>query len=127
MLRRYWTSPNACFGPSEFIFARPFGPSALTVILTVQATHLLSPVPEARLRQPIERTVFFAKIIKIRSHVHRGARCTLDEIVRHELAAMPVKTVAQPGAQRLKFALADFARDLWVRLDRGRIKLSHRI
>src|SRR5262249_1987840 len=48
MLRRYWTSPNACFGPSEFIFARPLGPSALTIILTVQATHLLSPVPKER-------------------------------------------------------------------------------
>ena len=42
---KHWTSPNACFGPSEFIFARPLGPSALTIMLTDRATHLLSPVP----------------------------------------------------------------------------------
>ena len=45
-------------------------------------------------RQPIKRTVFFAKIIKIRPHVHHRAGCALDEIVRHELAAVPVKIVA---------------------------------
>src|SRR5215472_12169384 len=116
MLRRYWTSPNACFGP--------LGPSALTIILTVQATQLLSPVPgHAYGRKPIERTVFFAKIIKIRSHVHRCARCTLDKIVRHELAAMPIKAVAQPGTQCPEFPGGDFMRDFWARFDRGGIKL----
>jgi len=44
--------------------------------------------------QAIKRTVFFAKIIKIWSHVHHRAGCALYEIVRHELAAVPVKIVA---------------------------------
>ena len=44
--------------------------------------------------QPIKRAIFFAKIIKIRPHVHRRTGCALDEIVRHELAAVPVKIVA---------------------------------
>jgi hypothetical protein len=45
-------------------------------------------------RQPIKRTVFFAEIIKIRPHVHRRAGRALDEIVRNELAAVPLKIVA---------------------------------
>jgi hypothetical protein len=44
--------------------------------------------------QPIKGTVFFAKIIKIWPHIHRRAGCALDEIVRHELAAVPVKVIA---------------------------------
>src|SRR6516225_5564110 len=34
MVRRYWAKPNACFGSSECIFARPLGPSDFTIIPT---------------------------------------------------------------------------------------------
>jgi hypothetical protein len=47
--------------------------------------------------QPIERAVFFSKIVKIRSYSHRLTSCALDEIVGHELAAVPVKIVMQPA------------------------------
>jgi hypothetical protein len=74
-------------------------------------------------RRVRERAVLFAKIVKIRPHIHRRTGCTLDEIVRHELAAVPVKVVAQPGVQRAEFAAGDFTRDFGMRLERGRIKL----
>ena len=34
VVRKYWTSPSACFGSSECIFAGPLGPFAFTIILT---------------------------------------------------------------------------------------------
>ncbi len=34
MVRKYWTSPSACFESSECIFAGPLGPIALTIIFT---------------------------------------------------------------------------------------------
>jgi hypothetical protein len=34
IIRGYWTSPNAWFGSSECIFARPLEPSAFTIMLT---------------------------------------------------------------------------------------------
>ena len=73
--------------------------------------------------QPIKRAVFFAKIVKIRPYSHRLTSCALDQIVRHELAAVPVKIVTQPGMQRAEFAAGDFLRDVGMRLERGRIEL----
>ena len=46
-----------------------------------------------------------------------------DEMVRHELTAVPVNIVAQPGVQCLEFATGDFAGDVGMRLQRRRIKL----
>jgi hypothetical protein len=60
--------------------------------------HRLS--PRFIRKQPTKRTVFLAKIVEIRLRVHFGAGCALNEIVWLELAAVPVKIVAQPGAQR---------------------------
>ena len=56
--------------------------------------------------QPIKRAVFFAKIAKIRPYSHRLTSCALDQIVGHELAAVPVKIVMQPGMQGAEFPLA---------------------
>ena len=53
--------------------------------------------------QPIKRAVFFAKIAKIRPYSHPLTSCALDQIVGHELAAVPVKIVMQPGMQGAEF------------------------
>ena len=73
--------------------------------------------------QPIKRAVFFAKIAKIRPYSHRLTSCALDQIVGHELAAVPVKIVMQPGMQGAEFTASDFLRDVGMRLERLRIEL----
>ena len=64
------------------------------------------------------------KIIEVWPHTHGSIGCALDEIVGNELAAVPVKIVAQPGMQGAEFAAGDFVRDVGMRLERGRIELS---
>jgi hypothetical protein len=63
------------------------------------------------------------KIVKIRFHTDRRACCALDESVRNDLAAVLIKIVAQPTVQRPEFTAGDFARDVGMRLERGRVKL----
>ena len=74
-----------------------------------------------------ERAVLLVKIVEIRPHIHGLISCAPDEIVGHELAAVPVKIVAQPGMQRAEFAAGNFVRDVGMRLERGRIELPDKI
>ena len=73
--------------------------------------------------QPIKRAVFFSKIVKIRPYSHRLTSCALDQIVGHELAAVPVKIVMQPGMQGAEFTASDFLRDVGMPLERRGIEL----
>ena len=68
-----------------------------------------------------ERAVLLVKIVEIRPHIHGLISCAPDEIVGHELAAVPVKIVMQPGMQGAEFTASDFLRDVGMPLERRRI------
>ena len=99
--------------------------------MTVAAAYVERPWPtlvaafelSKRFRQPIKRRILFTKITKIRCHVHRRICHALDEVVRGEFTSVLVNIIAQPGMQRAEFATGDFAWDIGMRLQRGRIKL----
>ena len=76
-----------------------------------------------RSRQPIKRRILFTKVTEIGRHTHRRIGHALDEVVRDEFTSVLVNIIAQPGMQRAEFATGDFAWDIGMRLQRGRIKL----
>lgn len=103
------SDPKSAVGPSlQFAAAQQFGRFRSGADIQRAAIRSLVAVvcggknmPAAR--RVRERAVLFAKIVKIRPHIHRRTGCPLDEIVRHELAAVPVKIVMQPGMQGAEF------------------------
>src|SRR5438874_13350974 len=77
----------------------------------------------ADLRQPVELPVLGAQIGDVGRNPHGSAGGALHQLVRRELAPMPVEVLAQPCVQRGKLAPRHLRRDLRVRAERGGMKL----
>jgi hypothetical protein len=99
--------------------------------MTVAAAYVERPWPtlvaafelSKRFRQPIKAPHTFYEDNQDKVSFHRRICHALDEVVRGEFTSVLVNIIAQPGMQRAEFATGDFAWDIGMRLQRGRIKL----